>query len=78
MFAARVLHQAGFSVAAHAAQFDIDDPARFQFNGRERVSRVVNAFIQTDCGLNLRLQFRMSMDIVPAQWLFHHQQVKFI
>jgi hypothetical protein len=78
VLAADLLDPPRFAVAADPPELNINDPAGFQFDGRESVPRIINAFIQTDRGLDLRLQLRMRVDVVPVQRLFHHQQLMLI
>ena len=47
-------------MAADAAQLDVDNAAGSQFNRRDGVASVVNAFVQANGGLQLRLAISMS------------------
>ena len=72
------LHQFRFGMSADAAEFKVDNAARFQFDGGDSVSRVVDAFVQAYGGFYLRLKFAMGVDIVPTQRLLHHKQIEII
>src|SRR5580700_9446385 len=75
---AGLLDAARFAVATDAAKFYINNAASFQFDRGESVPRIVDAFVETDRRLNLRLQLRMRINIVPIERLLHHQEPKFI
>ena|SRR5580692_820285 len=53
--AADLLNTPRFAVPPDAPELNINDPAGFQFDGGESVPRIINAFIQANRGLNLRL-----------------------
>src|SRR6478609_5687828 len=71
-----VMDRDGFTEAAHAANFDIDDLARPQFQGSLRIAPTVDGFIQADARLQLLLQAGMKIKIVVPERLLDHQQVE--
>jgi hypothetical protein len=47
MLPAEVMDVASALVSANSPKFQVDNSARLQFNGRSRVTHVVDAFVQT-------------------------------
>ena len=78
MCAADFFNALGFAVPADAAELDINDAAGFQFDGGQCVPGIVDAFVEADGRLNLGLQFRMRVNVVPMERLLDHEQLKFI
>ncbi len=65
MALAEVVDAPRHGVAADAAQFDIDDLAGAQLDGRACVLLRVNALVQADWGVQFFLQFDVAVKIVP-------------
>src|SRR5438309_9409319 len=75
---ADIMDLPGAGMPAHTPQLDVDNPAGPQFDCRLCMPRIGDAFIQTNGGVDQRLQFCVAMDLVPLQRLLHHEEVKFI
>jgi hypothetical protein len=56
-----------FTAAGNAAQFDVNDLARSQLNRSLSIAQAMNAFVQADGCLQLPLQLRMLVDLIPFQ-----------
>ena len=78
MLLANIMDLAGFAISADAAQFDVDDAACAHFDSRFGMCGIVDALVEANCGANLRLKLGVRVDIVPLQWLFHHQQIELV
>src|SRR5262249_28362697 len=65
-------------MAAHASELDIDDAGGVKFNGSLNVAQVVDGLVETQRCLQLLLQLRVEIDIVPPERLFHHEQLELI
>src|SRR4030081_1364000 len=63
-------------VAADAAEFDVDDFAGAQLDGRARLLFGVNALVQADGGVQHFLNLDVAVEVVPAERLFDHHQVE--
>ncbi len=64
---ADLLYAFRFAVTANAPELDVNNSAGLQLDGRKRMSRIIDAFIQANRGLNLGLQFRVRVNVVPVQ-----------
>src|SRR6185369_17619494 len=73
-----VMSSNGFGEAADSAEFDVDDPACSGLDCRGGISGVKDGFVETQRGLQLRLETRMSRDVVIPKRLLDHQQVKLV
>jgi hypothetical protein len=62
----------------HAAEFDIDDAACPEFNGRLCIACVADGLVEANPGLDLFLQFRVGVDVVPPERLLDHEEVESI
>ena len=65
-------------MAADAAQLYVDDARGIEFYGGFRVADVMNRFVETNRSLQLPLELCVIGNIVPPEWLLHHQQAKFV
>ena len=61
--------------AAHPTRFDVDPSAGADFNRLTSLGDRVDALVQTDWSINLRLEFGMVNQIVVSQGLFNHRQL---
>src|SRR5271156_5978501 len=73
---AEIVNAAGWGVAADAAQFYIDDLAGADFDGGAGMLNIVNAFVKADGRIELALQRGVGVNVVVAQGLLDHDQVK--
>ena len=73
-----IMHPAALRNASDPADFDIHNIGRVQLPAAFGVMQIMNAFIQTDRGLDLLLQFGMIDQIVIHQRLFNHGQIHLV
>src|SRR5207249_2874638 len=62
--------------SSHAAQLDVDDLRRAEFDGLARVLGAVDRLIQADRSQHLALEPRVVHQIVPPERLLDHHEVK--
>src|SRR5579885_11736 len=63
-------------VTANASHFDVDNATSAEFDSGKRLLFRVNALVQTDGGLQALLQLNVAVEIVPAERLLDHHQMK--
>src|SRR5579864_7949976 len=73
-----IVNSNGFTKTAYASNFDVNNFACTQLDGRLRVPPAMDRLIKTYIGLQLFLQPGMKIKIVRPEWLFDHQQVESI
>src|SRR5207302_2249056 len=74
--AADVVDLAGGGESPDAAELDVDDLRRAEFDGLARVLGVVDRLIQADWRQHLALEPRVVHQIVPPERLLDHHEVK--
>jgi len=52
-------------MSAHSSRLDINDAARFRFDGRGSLACIRDALVKTDDCFDLRLQFGVSINLIP-------------
>src|SRR3989441_7459265 len=62
-------------MSADAAEFDVDDAARAQFDRGGSITYVPDRFIQADGRAEALLKFCMRKNVVPPKRLFDHEQI---
>ena len=72
------MHAARFCQSPEAADFDVDDPAALEVERFARVLGRVDALVEADRRLQLRLQSSVVNDVVVGQGLFDHHQVQIV
>ena len=72
------MYAARFGQSPEAADFDVDDPAALEIERFARVLGRVDALVETDRRLQLRLQSSVVDDVVVGQGLFDHHQVQIV
>src|ERR1035437_1463660 len=72
---AQVMDTPRRGVSSYAPELDIDNPAGTQFDGRARMLLGVDTFIEADRRVELALQLRVTIQVVPTQRLFNHHEV---
>ena len=73
---AKIVDAAHAIVSADAAKLDIDNLAGAEFDCGAGVLLLVNAFVEANRSLKLALQFHVAENVVPAERLLDHHQMK--
>src|ERR1700730_14406304 len=73
---ADIVYPLGHRKTTHATEFNINDLAGAQADSGLRLIFVVNALVKTDWRVHLLLQFDVTVEVIPSQWLLNHHQVK--
>src|SRR5205807_8583979 len=71
-----VVHRNRFAETAYTPDLDVDDAAGAALDSGGGIAGVVYAFIETDVGFELLLQFSMKVEIIRPERLLDHQQLE--
>src|SRR5216684_509694 len=75
---AESLDLASASVAADAAQLDVNDARGSELQSSLRIAEVADGLVKANRSLQMSLELGVIGDVVPPERLLHHQQAKFI
>src|SRR6516162_2195474 len=73
---AEVVDALGLKMPADPSEFDVDDLASAQSDGGFCVFVGVDAFVETNRGLEIVLDFDVTEEIVPAERLLNHHEIE--
>ncbi len=75
---AESLDLASASVAADAAQLDVNDARGAEFERGFRIPDVADRLVKANGSSQMPLELCVVGDVIPPERLLHHQQTKFI